>query len=146
MIATSNQENKTICDYSNDNGSRVDSDDYIKMNRGINDSKDLPREYLEGIYSQIKEKGISLKDERNTVSKQNANSIIKGYYKHKIQFRPRVGKLELLVGQISVLKIFCGTQTFLLFILKSRISSVSFGSTCSGPLVADPRLNVNTNY
>jgi len=57
---------------------KMTSDDYIKMNRGINDSKDLPREYLEGIYSQIKEKGISLKDERNTVSKQNATSIIKG--------------------------------------------------------------------
>ena len=62
------------------------SDDYIKMNRGINDSKDLPREYLEGIYSQIKEKGISLKDERNTISKQNATSIIKGYLKQYILF------------------------------------------------------------
>ena len=28
-------------------------EDYIKMNRGINDQKDLPREYLEAIYDMI---------------------------------------------------------------------------------------------
>ena len=28
-------------------------DDYIRMNRGINDSKDLPRDYLEVIYHEI---------------------------------------------------------------------------------------------
>ena len=28
-------------------------DDYIRMNRGINDSKDLPRDYLEAIYHEI---------------------------------------------------------------------------------------------
>ena len=27
--------------------------DYIKMNRGINEQKDLPREYLEAIYDEI---------------------------------------------------------------------------------------------
>ena len=27
--------------------------EYIKMNRGINDQKDLPREYLEAIYDEI---------------------------------------------------------------------------------------------
>ena len=40
-------------------------EDYIRMNRGINDSKDLPREYLEDIYAQIKKKGISLKSTRS---------------------------------------------------------------------------------
>ena len=44
-------------------------EDYIKMNRGINDSKDLPRDYLEGIYSQISQKGISLKTTRSSSSK-----------------------------------------------------------------------------
>ena len=28
-------------------------EEYIKMNRGINDQKDLPREYLEVIYDEI---------------------------------------------------------------------------------------------
>ena len=27
--------------------------EYIKMNRGINEQKDLPREYLEAIYDEI---------------------------------------------------------------------------------------------
>ncbi len=32
---------------------KISKDDYIRMNRGINDQKDLPREYLEAIYDQI---------------------------------------------------------------------------------------------
>ena len=40
--------------------------DYIRMNRGINDSKDLPPEYLEDIYNQIKSKEIVLKPRRST--------------------------------------------------------------------------------
>ena len=38
--------------------------DYIRMNRGINDSKDLPSEYLEDIFDQIKRKEIALKSTR----------------------------------------------------------------------------------
>ena len=34
--------------------------DYIKMNRGINDSKDLPREYLEEIYDEIASREIRM--------------------------------------------------------------------------------------
>lgn len=33
---------------------------YIKMNRGINDSKDLPEEYLSAIYNEIAGKKIDL--------------------------------------------------------------------------------------
>ena len=32
---------------------KMTKDDYIRMNRGINDSKDLPRDYLEVIYHEI---------------------------------------------------------------------------------------------
>lgn len=35
---------------------------YIKMNRGINDSKDLPEEYLSAIYNEIAGKKISMKE------------------------------------------------------------------------------------
>ncbi len=35
--------------------------DYINMNRGINDSKDLPREFLESIFDQIAESEIKVK-------------------------------------------------------------------------------------
>ena len=32
---------------------KMTKEDYIRMNRGINDSKDLPRDYLENIYDEI---------------------------------------------------------------------------------------------
>ena len=32
---------------------KISKEDYIRMNRGINDQKDLPREYLEAIYDEI---------------------------------------------------------------------------------------------
>ena len=41
------------------------------MNRGINDSKDLPSEYLENIYDQIKQKEISLKPTKGSVKPTN---------------------------------------------------------------------------
>ena len=34
---------------------------YITMNRGINDGKDLPQEYLEAIYEDIQENEIQMK-------------------------------------------------------------------------------------
>ena len=39
---------------------KMTKDDYIKMNRGINESKDLPREYLEAIYEQISKEEIKM--------------------------------------------------------------------------------------
>ncbi len=35
-------------------------EDYIRMNRGINDSKDLPREYLEAIFDEIASNEIKM--------------------------------------------------------------------------------------
>lgn len=40
---------------------KIKVEDYIRMNRGINDSKDLPPEYLTDIYEQIKRQEITLK-------------------------------------------------------------------------------------
>lgn len=37
---------------------------YIKMNRGINDSKDLPEEYLSTIYDEIAGKKIAIKESK----------------------------------------------------------------------------------
>jgi len=37
-------------------------EDYIKMNRGINDNKDLPRDYLESIYEEIATTEIRMKE------------------------------------------------------------------------------------
>lgn len=40
---------------------KITKEQYIKMNRGINDSKDLPEEYLSQIYDQIAEEEIKMK-------------------------------------------------------------------------------------
>ena len=39
---------------------KMTKEDYIKMNRGINESKDLPREYLEAIYEEISKEEIRM--------------------------------------------------------------------------------------
>uniref|UniRef100_A0ABM5G5P8 Brefeldin A-inhibited guanine nucleotide-exchange protein 2 isoform X2 n=1 Tax=Pogona vitticeps TaxID=103695 RepID=A0ABM5G5P8_9SAUR len=41
---------------------KMTKEQYIKMNRGINDSKDLPEEYLSAIYDEIEGKKIAMKD------------------------------------------------------------------------------------
>ena len=48
----------------------MSKEDYIKMNRGINDSKDLPREYLEAIYDEIASSEIKLKGSSQTGGRQ----------------------------------------------------------------------------
>ena len=40
---------------------KMTKENYINMNRGINDSKDLPREFLESIFDQVAESEIKLK-------------------------------------------------------------------------------------
>ncbi len=39
----------------------MSKDDYIRMNRGINDSKDLPEEFLCSIYDEIAGNEIKMK-------------------------------------------------------------------------------------
>ncbi|XP_062871956.1 brefeldin A-inhibited guanine nucleotide-exchange protein 2 isoform X2 [Trichomycterus rosablanca] len=41
---------------------KMTKEQYIKMNRGINDSKDLPEEYLSSIYDEIAGKKIAMKE------------------------------------------------------------------------------------
>jgi len=55
-------------------------EDYIRMNRGINDSKDLPREYLENIYDQIKRKEIALKSTRGNIKPTNYKGILSFFF------------------------------------------------------------------
>uniref|UniRef100_A0A8C8DDZ6 SEC7 domain-containing protein n=1 Tax=Oncorhynchus tshawytscha TaxID=74940 RepID=A0A8C8DDZ6_ONCTS len=43
---------------------KMTKEQYIKMNRGINDSKDLPEEYLSSIYDEIAGKKIAMKDRK----------------------------------------------------------------------------------
>uniref|UniRef100_A0A8C3WUE9 ARF guanine nucleotide exchange factor 1 n=1 Tax=Catagonus wagneri TaxID=51154 RepID=A0A8C3WUE9_9CETA len=58
---------------------KMTKEQYIKMNRGINDSKDLPEEYLSAIYNEIAGKKISMKETKELTiptksSKQNVAS------------------------------------------------------------------------
>ncbi|XP_069808804.1 brefeldin A-inhibited guanine nucleotide-exchange protein 2 isoform X2 [Dendropsophus ebraccatus] len=41
---------------------KMTKEQYIKMNRGINDSKDLPEEYLSAIFDEIEDKKIAIKE------------------------------------------------------------------------------------
>uniref|UniRef100_A0A671K704 Brefeldin A-inhibited guanine nucleotide-exchange protein 2-like n=1 Tax=Sinocyclocheilus anshuiensis TaxID=1608454 RepID=A0A671K704_9TELE len=43
---------------------KMTKEQYIKMNRGINDSKDLPKEYLSSIYDEIAGKKIAMKESK----------------------------------------------------------------------------------
>jgi brefeldin A-inhibited guanine nucleotide-exchange protein len=45
---------------------------YIKMNRGINDSRDLPAEFLSKIYDEIENEEIKLKV---TTTRRGANTV-----------------------------------------------------------------------
>ncbi|XP_067836411.1 brefeldin A-inhibited guanine nucleotide-exchange protein 1 isoform X2 [Heptranchias perlo] len=48
---------------------------YIKMNRGINDSKDLPEEYLSAIYDEIAGKKISMKETKELTIKSSKQNV-----------------------------------------------------------------------
>ncbi|XP_019365433.1 PREDICTED: brefeldin A-inhibited guanine nucleotide-exchange protein 2 isoform X2 [Gavialis gangeticus] len=51
---------------------KMTKEQYIKMNRGINDSKDLPEEYLSTIYEEIEGKKIAMKETKEyAVSTKN---------------------------------------------------------------------------
>ena len=45
---------------------------YVKMNRGINDSRDLPEEFLSKIYDEIENEEIKLKV---TTLRRGANAV-----------------------------------------------------------------------
>ena len=50
---------------------------YINMNRGINDGKDLPQEYLEGIYKEILEREIKMKHHQKAATNQRPTTLCK---------------------------------------------------------------------
>ena len=71
-------------------------EDYIRMNRGINDSKDLPREYLESIYDEIASSEIKLKtslgEGRQTINRLSmvGGEFVKDYRQYTVQFQQGV--------------------------------------------------------
>ena len=51
---------------------KMTKEQYIKMNRGINDSRDLPEEFLSKIYDEIENEEIKLKV---TTIRRGANTV-----------------------------------------------------------------------
>ncbi|KAJ8011853.1 hypothetical protein DPEC_G00062590 [Dallia pectoralis] len=54
---------------------KMTKEQYIKMNRGINDSKDLPEEYLSAIYDEIAGKKIAMNETKKLTLKSNKQSV-----------------------------------------------------------------------
>ncbi|KAM9436117.1 brefeldin A-inhibited guanine nucleotide-exchange protein 1 isoform 2-T2 [Clarias gariepinus] len=54
---------------------KMTKEQYIMMNRGINDSKDLPEDYLSSIYDEIAGKKISMKETKELPLKSNKQSV-----------------------------------------------------------------------
>lgn len=61
---------------------KITKEQYITMNKGINDSKDLPQEYLEGIYDEILQNEIKMRNppkansnRYNTICKYSPSSF-----------------------------------------------------------------------
>lgn len=53
---------------------KMTKEQYISMNRGINDQSDLPQEYLSDIYDEIAGREIKMKPGLNKLPKQNATA------------------------------------------------------------------------
>lgn len=50
------------------------ADEFIRNNRGINDGKDLPREFLLGIYNDIRDREIRVQGDRSGATKAQYSS------------------------------------------------------------------------
>lgn len=64
--------------------SKMTKEQYIRLNRGITDSKDLPEEYLSNIYDEIAGHEIKMKGTVNKPGKQC-----------KSQYKLFLGKLKM---------------------------------------------------
>ena len=64
-------------------------EDYIKMNRGIKEQRDLPKEYLEEIYGQIKSRPIQLKGGKS------AKALVKGNDKLEMTDKEKVNAARI---------------------------------------------------
>ena len=52
----------------------MSADDFIRNNRGIDDGKDLPEEYLRSLFERISRNEIKMKDDLSVQQKQSVNS------------------------------------------------------------------------
>lgn len=58
---------------------QMSPEDFIRNNRGINDGKDLPEEYLRSLFERISKNEIKMKDESlalQQIESSNSNKIL----------------------------------------------------------------------
>ena len=69
------------------------------MNRGINDNKDLPPEYLEAIYDDIAQNEIKMKHTPKVNSRYDSTcKFVFGYSQFQITFQSAVPKFILNIS------------------------------------------------
>ncbi|CAH8874145.1 unnamed protein product [Trichobilharzia szidati] len=73
---------------------RMSKDDYIRINRGINDSQDLPESYLAQIYDEIANAGLKLRAEDNVI--KLSQGFASNELSSKLDGRRQAGDSEVL--------------------------------------------------
>ncbi|CAF3269094.1 unnamed protein product [Rotaria socialis] len=76
---------------------KITKEQYIKMNRGINDSRDLPEEFLSKIYDEIKNEEIKLKV---TSMKRGTKETITNDKQRELLFTVQMGNVESIARDL----------------------------------------------
>jgi brefeldin A-inhibited guanine nucleotide-exchange protein len=77
---------------------KMTKEQYIKMNRGINDSRDLPEEFLSKIYDEIKNEEIKLKV--TTAIKRGTKENIINDKQRELLFNVQMKDVELIARDL----------------------------------------------
>ncbi|KAM6142771.1 LOW QUALITY PROTEIN: brefeldin A-inhibited guanine nucleotide-exchange protein 1 [Phoenicopterus ruber ruber] len=74
---------------------KMTKEQYIKMNRGINDSKDLPEEYLSAIYNEIAGKKISMKETKElTIPTKSSKQSVASEKQRRLLYNLEMEQME----------------------------------------------------
>ncbi|KAJ3313384.1 guanine nucleotide exchange protein for ADP-robosylation factor [Boothiomyces sp. JEL0838] len=76
---------------------KMTCEDFVKNNRGINDGKDLPHEFLVSIFNEIKEKEIKMKDESKSVV---SSAVAPSSKQHSAKAKQKLNRTESLLIQM----------------------------------------------
>lgn len=81
--------------------SKMTKEQYIKMNRGINDSKDLPEDYLSQIYDEIQGNEIKMKQTSSKPGKQIVSSEKKRRLLYNMEMEQMAQAAKALMESVS---------------------------------------------
>uniref|UniRef100_A0A8C3LKH8 ADP ribosylation factor guanine nucleotide exchange factor 1 n=1 Tax=Chrysolophus pictus TaxID=9089 RepID=A0A8C3LKH8_CHRPC len=85
---------------------KMTKEQYIKMNRGINDSKDLPEEYLSAIYNEIAGKKISMKETKELTIPTKSSKQSNGEIRRNVERNRSVKTILAVVNVTFILHMF----------------------------------------